>query len=548
MKHRFPVVLCFSALTFFACSDGDSHAGGTTEAENSIAIVDKVVAGVSQKGPLINGSKIQIFELEGSTMIQTGSVFKGAVTSDNGDFSVAHINLKSQYALLEATGPYYSELTGKITASPITLNALTDLSDRENVNINLLTHMEYERALWLVHNDSLSVKDAKLQADREILSAFVKDSLDESPEDLNIFGEGESNAALLAVSVLMQLGRTESEFSKAVADFVGDIQQDGVWDDSTAKAFAADEAYSANLDSIRKNILSWKISEKIPAFEKYVELFWNGAYGLNVCNSEMEGAILPNVNTKSKLYKSKFRCKEGHWELYELFVEKESLYTTEYPEVDMTTLAKVADMDCSNSMYCPRNCRNVSDPIQGKVCSRVNTELDDGSDTYGYIWWTTDKSSNVVWPGGDLGYGFEAASRDKYGYLYGIAEVGDVEKPYAIVGFDVSGLEGNGNNLKDWKGLCVAYTSTEDMFITLRSPGDSSITNFDYYQAKLPATSSIVNADVSWDKFVQQGWGKKLNRDDVIQNVSQVHFKYFQPGIRASFKIFAIGKLGTCNQ
>lgn len=535
-------------MNFLACSNDKGQAGGSTEAENSIAIVDKTIAGVSQKGPLVNGAKVQVFELEQNTLIQSGSVFKGSIVSDKGDFTVSHINLKSQYALLEATGPYYSELTGKITATPITLNALTDLSDRQNANINLLTHMEYGRALWLVHRDSLSVSEAKQKADEEILKAFVNEPIELVPEDLNIFGDGKANEALLAISVLMQLGLTESEFSKALADFVGDIEQDGSWDDSTARAFVADEAFAADLKEIRNNILSWGIAKEIPSFEKFVELFWNNAYGLPECTSEMEGAILPNVNALSKLYKSKFRCKDLHWELYEKFVEDESPNFTDYPTVEMDTIDKFTSLDCSNSMYCPKDCRHVMDPDVGRACSRVSTGLDDGSDTYGFIWPASDESSHFIWPAEDLGYGYEAASRDKYGYIYGIAELGDSESPWAIVGFNVSGVERQGNDITEWGGLCVVYSTEEDMMLSLHTPNDKNTTNYDYYQAKLPATQSIINADVSWDKFVQQGWGTPANREEIIKNVSQIHLRYNKPGIKSSFKIYTIGKIGTCQK
>ena len=49
----FPAIF---VLLFTACSDKDKNAGGTSEAENSIAISDKEVAGVTQKGPFTKGS------------------------------------------------------------------------------------------------------------------------------------------------------------------------------------------------------------------------------------------------------------------------------------------------------------------------------------------------------------------------------------------------------------------------------------------------------------------------------------------------------------
>ncbi|MCF0224574.1 MAG: hypothetical protein HUK20_09905, partial [Fibrobacter sp.] len=144
------IIFCI-ALCLTSCGeDGVERAGGSTEETESIAITDKVVAGVSQKGPYISGSAVHLYGLDSKTLNQSGSVFTGKIKSDKGDFSISGVNLSSQYALLEANGYYRNEVTGEKSKGPITLYAITDLSDRSNVNINLLTHLEFERVRKLV--------------------------------------------------------------------------------------------------------------------------------------------------------------------------------------------------------------------------------------------------------------------------------------------------------------------------------------------------------------------------------------------------------------
>lgn len=565
-KHSFIFIFSLLILSILAgCSKDDREAGGSTEAGNSIAIVDKVVAGVTQKGPLINGSKVQVYELESGTLIQTGNVFKGSVTGDKGNFTVSHINLKSEFALLEATGAYYSELTGKISNATVTLNALSDLSDKDNVNINLLTHMEYERAIWLVHNDSLAVRKAKKRASKDVLAAFVEDGGSEEFDELDIFGNSESDASLLAISILMQLGKSETEFSKALADFVTDIQEDGTWDDEEAKALVADNAFEADLGKIRKNIISWEISKDIPEFEPVMESFWNRIFGLGKCSTDREGDIRPDANKDSKYFKKDFICKEKHWILVDgeessssnaLDSDKSSSSAVSdstanitpdsvvTPSYALDTLDNAGALDCANSMYCPKNCMNVWDAQKGRTCSRVNTELDDGTDSFGFIWTANDDGSSMEWPAGDNGYGVEAASRDKYGYLYGIATLGE-EEPYAMVGFNVSGKLLEGNDLTKWGGLCVVYTATGDLYLTLRYADEET----ENRQVKLQSSKALVVADISWDAFAAADESvSKESAATVAKNVSQVDIRANEPGATIAFKIHAIGKLGTCNQ
>ena len=201
-----------------ACSDDDKTAGGTEEDAGIVAIEDKTVSGVSQKGPFVKGSAVKLYEMDGESLVSTGKSFPGKIASDDGKFTVPSVSLVSQYALLEANGYFRNEITGGKSNGPITLNALTDLSDREKVNINLLTHLEYERALYLV-GTGVKVSDAKRQAESEILKAFGIEGNFENSEDMDIFSSGDGNAALLAFSVLMLENLSEADLTERLTNF-----------------------------------------------------------------------------------------------------------------------------------------------------------------------------------------------------------------------------------------------------------------------------------------------------------------------------------------
>ena len=172
-EKKFLVAFLFASL-FWACSGLDSEnkdvVGGTTEDAGIVAVENRDIAGVSQKGPFVTGSTVTVQELDGVTLKQTGKSFKGRIKSDKGDFAIKGVNLLSQYAILEASGYYRDEISGKKSTGTVTLYALTDLSNRKTVNINLLTHLEYERVMYLVTEKKMPIADAKSQAEKEILS------------------------------------------------------------------------------------------------------------------------------------------------------------------------------------------------------------------------------------------------------------------------------------------------------------------------------------------------------------------------------------------
>ena len=313
---------CLAAgAMFWGCSDTGSDdngvAGGASGDAGIVAVTDWEVAGVSQKGPFVTGSAVTVQELDGITLKQTGKSFKGTIKSDKGDFAIKDINLESQYAILEASGYYRDEISGKKSSSQVTLRALTDLKDRKHVNINLLTHLEYERVMYLVTEKKKSIAEAKEQAEREVLATFGIEGDFAESEDLNIFETGDGNAALLAISVLLQSDVDVAGLTERMGEFSISLAEGGSWDDADAKTAIADWAcdvdLKGSLSKVRKNVEDWKYADTVPAFEKYVSNFWWDNYGLGVCNTKRENETKRNVNKLSKLYNEYFVCENGRW-------------------------------------------------------------------------------------------------------------------------------------------------------------------------------------------------------------------------------------------
>ncbi len=142
------------------------------------------------------------------------------------------------------------------------------------------------------------MRAAKKQAQAEILKAFHIDAsqFKAESEDLDVFGKTDADAALLAISILLQRDSTETELSVLLTDMANDMEKDGEWNDSAKRAEIAE--WAATMDSsvltsasklatFRYNVSKWGLNGgNVPNFEKFVRLFWSKELGLGVCGDK----------------------------------------------------------------------------------------------------------------------------------------------------------------------------------------------------------------------------------------------------------------------
>ena len=275
MKWNLLAALVFGT-SFWACS-GDKTAGTDEQSEGLYAIKNLDIAGVSQKGPFVKGSAVTVQGIDCKTMEFTDEVFEGEVKNNMGEFVVEKVNLSTTCAVVEVTGEYRSEMTGKKVSDKLTLRALTNLKDRTHVNVNLLTNLEYERVMYYVAEKGKSFDEAKDLAEREVLAAFGMAGESAEFEDLDIFGTSDADATLLAISVLMQGDADVKTLAKRLDKFNDSFAESGKWnDDDTKKAITdwiANAVAKAVMDSIRKNMENWGFANEVPDFEKVIEMF-----------------------------------------------------------------------------------------------------------------------------------------------------------------------------------------------------------------------------------------------------------------------------------
>ena len=292
--------------------NGGADDADTLELDSEkIAISLDTLTGFSQKGPFLKGSTVLLYELsDGRTLKQTNGNFTSEITSDDGRYSFQSRDLVSQYALIVVDGKYRNEVTGKPTTTNIKLQAYTNMLTRKSANVNLLTHLEKNRVFYLVTKKGMTVRAAKKQAQAEIFKQFHIDTtgFKSESEDLDVFGKTDADAALLAISILLQGEDDETALSVLLTEISGDMEKDGLWNEGEAaavKAKIADWAMVADLGGflvkIGDNVTNWGLGEA-PNFEKFIRNYWMRENGVEDCVSAIEGKVITTRDGKNRYY------------------------------------------------------------------------------------------------------------------------------------------------------------------------------------------------------------------------------------------------------
>ncbi len=300
-------------------------------------IVGARLVGIAEKGPFRYGTSIKLIELDSTQhLADSKRTHKTCILNGDGNYSFDSVDYVSPYLRVKANGYYRSELTGGLSPSPVTLEAVVDVTEKDTVNVNILTHMEAERVLKLVENsgNNQPIRAVKAQALRDILSSFdiqwEKSSGSGSTggnggfggwnfggqqqqlttdgrfaEDIGLFDGDEYSGALLAISIMMQRKGSGSEMMSYAAGIADRIKGNGNWDDNNAKADLADWLMvldtSGSYATIRNNIASWNMGE-VPAFEKHLKRFWSRAYNFGDCNAQNADTVKCISNSLSAYF------------------------------------------------------------------------------------------------------------------------------------------------------------------------------------------------------------------------------------------------------
>ena len=252
--------------------------------EDENGVTNYSFSGKAQKGPFITGSTINLNELN-TDLGQTGKSFTTSISTDDGSFHLNNIELSSDLVLITANGFYFSEIYGKLSSAPISLQVLADLTDKETININVLTHLIKGRIEKLVSN-GLTFHEANDQAKSEMLDFLgISESFDEDFADLDISQNEDQHAVLLAFSIILQRytmlwseqPMLAAELTQLLTSLSTDFKDDGQITDQSLIDTLLFNISQLNFIDIRNNMVS-RLEEidqplTIPNFENYIAKF-----------------------------------------------------------------------------------------------------------------------------------------------------------------------------------------------------------------------------------------------------------------------------------
>jgi len=268
--------------------------------DNEKIVHKETLTGYAQKGPYLNGSSITIFELD-ENLNQTGKTFVTQISDNTGLFSLNDLDLISQYVLLKVDGYYFNEVKGENENSPLTLYALSDITDLSTINVNIMTYLEKNRIEYLINN-GIDFSVAKDSAQKELLRVFSisKDTISNS-ETLDISQAGDVNAILLAISVILQSNREIAYFTELLANFINDFKEDGQIDTVMVKKLYQ-KANLLSFSTIRENLenryIEIGVTSEIANFENYINnfiQFQKQKYEPPISVSDIDGNIYHGV-------------------------------------------------------------------------------------------------------------------------------------------------------------------------------------------------------------------------------------------------------------
>lgn len=274
------------------------------EEKNPSKLENVTVTGVFGYGIFDSRSTV-VVEVLDESFKKAGSSFPATISAKEGSYTAANVTFLPPYARANLYGNV-SDLVhgGSITMKDTLFALVTAQGKGGKANVNVLTYLQsvYMQRL-LKSSESMTVEKASKKASDAVWKMFHFDKAGLGAVDsVTSFAGGETGAALLAVTVMMQsvVNDTAANLWKVAADFA-----DGSWKDSSARAKIADWAFGEDIndefETVHKNVEKLGLAA-VPDFEKYIRTFYLAELGIEACTAESYGVVVHAKNKFSKYY------------------------------------------------------------------------------------------------------------------------------------------------------------------------------------------------------------------------------------------------------
>ena len=252
MKTKLFFYACLMAMTVCSCSkdENESSQGGNGSTPTQLTVTGKV-----EKGPFVSGSTVNMQPLN-QEMKAVGSTYSATITDDAGSFTFSPATFEQPYARLSVDGYFYNEYRGELSKGTLMLQGVVDLQDKNTVNVNLLTHLKYQRVMNLISGGK-NFSDANAQAQDELFKAFGLQKFNTvDASQFSVAAGTDEAAALIVFSSILLSDRTEAQFTEYLAKLSADFADDGQFTETNKSQFSDDrDKVFKNLDDIRQHLI-----------------------------------------------------------------------------------------------------------------------------------------------------------------------------------------------------------------------------------------------------------------------------------------------------
>ena len=276
MRNLGILFICVMGSFFTSCNEnGDFDEPFTPQTYD--------VQGKVEKGPFVSGSEISIQPMNAQLQV-LGSMFNTSITDDIGNWGLGSKEFSTPYAELIAHGYFFNEVKGQLSNGTLTLRAVVDLQDNTTVNVNVLTHLKYARIKNLVASGE-NFDEANKQAQKELLEAFGLGSYSSKEvSSFSIIAGTDESAALIAISSLLLMDRTEAALTEYLSKLSADFGRNGCFSTEIQAQISSDKTELAKqLDDIKENVIeryrSLGISIDVKDLSHYIDWDNDGLAG-----------------------------------------------------------------------------------------------------------------------------------------------------------------------------------------------------------------------------------------------------------------------------
>ena len=296
-KANQATLLLVALLGLTACGGGSSNETQNDVKQDQTSTQPQkkeiTIVGSVEKGPFVIGSTVTINILNENGE-NTDSTIVTKTTDDLGNFEFKVP--AGSIIEISASGYYRNEITGGLSEGELILRSIYKASETEkqNANVNLLTHLTSNRVLELIKAGESSFEEAIQRAEQEFTTNFknvISSSNNANFASLSIYKDenAEASAYLLALSSMFyqhaintaknNQTSPDAELTSALNELESDFGNDGKVDNQEVLTAIQETQKLIDPSQVQQNLFDWVTGKEqyaVPDINEFLDTDLDG--------------------------------------------------------------------------------------------------------------------------------------------------------------------------------------------------------------------------------------------------------------------------------